>query len=108
MKRALRIAADYGYDGVALSPGWVQKHRWGNEDHQKTYDDLMGGSMKSLAKQEGMNFGTASIPLLRKHAQNNRVSGVDNPDQAHAIYLEDEHKGKIRKKGFKFCRRAGS
>jgi hypothetical protein len=78
MKRALRIAADYGYDGVALSPGWVQKHRWGNEDHQKTYDDLMGGSMKSLAKQEGMNFGTASIPLLRKHAQNNRVSGVDN------------------------------
>ena len=107
MKRALRIAADYGYDGVALSPGWVQKHRWGNEDHQKTYDDLMGGSMKSLAKQEGLNFGTASIPLLRKHAQNNRVSGVDNPDHAHAIYLEDEHKDKIRKKGFKLFKQGG-
>jgi len=107
MKRALRIAADYGYDGVALSPGWVQKHRWGNEDHQKTYDDLMGGSMRSLAKQEDLNFGTASIPLLRKHAQNNRVSGVDNPDQAHAIYLEDEHKDKIRKKGFKLFKQGG-
>ena len=107
MKRALRIAADYGYDGVALSPGWVQKQRWGNKDHEKTYDDLMGGSMRSLAKQEGLNFGTASIPLLRKHAQNNRVSGVDNPDQAHAIYLEDEHKDKIRKKGFKLFKQGG-
>jgi len=107
MKRALRIAADYGYDGVALSPGWVQKERWGNKDHQKTYDDLMGGSMRSLAKQEGLNFGTASIPLLRKHAWNEGVSGVDNPDQAHAIYLEDEHKDKIRKKGFKLFKQGG-
>jgi hypothetical protein len=107
MKRALRIAADYGYDGVALSPGWVQKQRWGNDDHEKLYDDLMGGSMKSLAKQESLNFGTASIPLLRTHARNTRVAGVDNPDQAHAIYLEDEHKDKIRKQGFKLLKRGG-
>jgi hypothetical protein len=28
-------------------------------------------------------------------------------DQAHAIYLEDEHKGKIRKKGFKLFKQGG-
>lgn len=106
MKRALRIAADYGYDGVALSPGWVQKHRWGNEDHQKTYDELMGGAMKSLAKQEGLNFGSVSIPILRKHAVSKRVS-VPEPDKAQAILLEDEHKDKIRKKGFKLFKRGG-
>jgi hypothetical protein len=120
MKRALRIAADYGYDGVALSPGWVQRERWGNKDHEKTYDDLMGGSMRSLAKQEGLNFGTANIPLLRTHARKLGINNVrydragsgevtsrDTSDQAHAIYLEGEHKDKIRKQGFKLFKKGG-
>ena len=120
MKRALRIAADYGYDGVALSPGWVQKQRWGNDDHEKLYDDLIGGSMKSLAKQEGLNFGTASIPLLSTHARNKGINNVqysrsgsgevtsrDTSDQAHAIYLEDKHRDKIRKQGFKLFKQGG-
>ena len=35
------------------------------------------------------------------------MTSRDTSDQAHAIYLEDEHRDKIRKQGFKLFKQGG-
>jgi hypothetical protein len=106
LKRALRVAADYGYDGVALSPGWVQKERWRNEDHKNLYDNLMGNTFRNLAKQHGLKVGNSTIQQLRDYARRKRVTDK-SADSATAVYLNDDDRAKIRKHGFGLFKRGG-
>ena len=110
IKRAMRTAADYNYDGVALSPGWVQSHRWGgNEGHMGLYDKTFAGSLDKVAKEVGAKAEKAHIPLLAEHARRHeiRTPGAADVGEANAVYLTPDVKQKIRKEGFKLFKRGG-
>lgn len=109
IKRAMRTAADYGYDGVALSPGWVQSRRWGgNEGHVGLYDKIFAGALEKAAKEAGLKPTRAHIKQLQKHAEDAGHGGPGNYfNSAHAVYMTPEAREKIRKEGFKLFKRGG-
>ena len=107
LKRLMRIAADHDYDGVALSPGWVQNQRWG-DDHRHLYDNIFGNTLKKLAKQNGMSMQQAKLALLEKQAKEpGRWSGKMNKSPyAKAVYFTPEGKQNV-KEGFSLFKRGG-
>ena len=107
MKRIMRIAADHHYDGVALSPGWVQNQRWG-ADHTKLYDKIYGNTLSKLAKERGMSTQYAKIPLLEEQAK----KPGRGPDKIHkspyakTVYFTPEGNQSV-KKSFSLFKRGG-
>lgn len=107
MKRAMRVAADYGYDGVALSPGWVQNKRWPGHDHLHLYDKIFAGALDKTAKEAGLQTTKATIPAITRHANNHGISDDGTQGNVHAVYLTDEARKKIKQEPFKLMRRGG-
>lgn len=114
LRRALRMAADYGYDGISLSPGWVQSERWG-QDHNHLYDNIFGGSLENVAKEANRIMGTdlkteqAKIPLLKTHGENRGRQAAAKQGAAPAIYFhKDENRDKLRKNSFNLFKRGGA
>lgn len=107
MKRIMRIAADHHYDGVALSPGWVQNQRWG-ADHTDLYDKIYGNTLSKLAKERGMSTQYAKIPLLEKQAEKpGRGSDkIHKSPYAKAVYFTPEGSQSV-KKSFSLFKRGG-
>ena len=112
-KKALRTAADHGYAGISLSPGWVQSHRWGgNKGHVSLYDDTFGGALGSVGKDLGLKKEYAKIPVLDEHAKklNNSFEKdlyKKQGNRAQALYLTPESRRDIKKRGFELFKRGG-
>jgi len=112
-KKALRTAADHGYAGISLSPGWVQSHRWGgNKGHVSLYDNTFGGALGSVGKDLGLKKEYAKIPVLDEHAKklNNSFEKdlyKKQGNRAQALYLTPESRRDIKKRGFELFKRGG-
>ena len=106
IKRQMRMAADYGKDGMSMSPGWLISHRWGgNEGHIHLYDNIFRSAFEEVAKEAGLKLQKANIPKLGEYAKS---KGLDHDGTVPAAYFTPEAREKIRKEGFKLFKRGGA
>lgn len=112
MRVALRHAAEYGYDGISLSPGFIQTNRWGGNNHNHLYDNIFGGALEGVAK-EAKRFAGADLkvekivnPHVREKAK--RINAADSSGNVKAIlFHHPEDAEKIKSNSLPAFKRGG-
>ena len=97
LKTMLRRAADFsskvhpeGYHGFAMSPGWVQAHRWTgdpgnhalwNHGHLHLYDTIVNKALREAAAEKGLPLEKIPLKQLRDHANHVLSNLYDAPQE---------------------------
>lgn len=61
LKHALGMAANGGYDGIAITPGDIQAERWDNPKLKVQYDTTIPSFLNKVGKPHGAQVGTIPV-----------------------------------------------